>query len=201
MPRIAPLAIAIAAGCAPACAAAHSRGRSARRTAGYAASGGFTFVEMLMVVAIVGILAALAGPSMLDMVRTSKVRAAASDFYSALLTARSEAIKRRTTVTMSPVGSTWLTGWNVTYGTSPVVTVAQNDAVSTDVAVQVNVPSSSTTSITFGTNGRVTSASAPTVIFYSANSTSVQARCVSVDAAGLPRSRTDTNSIPTDGCN
>lgn len=161
--------------------------------------GGFTFIEMLVVVGIVGILAALGTPSMVDMVRTSKVRGAASDFYSALLTARSEAIKRRTVITMAPVGSTWLTGWKVTYGSS-AVTVAQNDALSTDIAVQVGVPSSSTASITFGTNGRVTS-TAPTVIFYSANSTSVQARCVSIDAAGLPRSRTDTNSVATDGCN
>ena len=162
-------------------------------------NGGFTFVEMMVVIAIVAILAGIAGPSMVDMIRTSKVRTAASDFYSALLQARSEAIKRRTTITVSPIGSTWPTGWKVTYGTSPVVTVAQNDPI-TDVAVQVNVPSSSTANITFGSNGRVSS-SAPNIIFYSTASSSVQARCVSVDAAGLPRVRTDTNSVATDGCN
>lgn len=162
--------------------------------------GGFTFVEMLMVIAILAVLAGLAGPSMVDMLRTSQVRTAASDFYTALLTARSEAIKRRTTITMAPVGSTWLTGWTVTYGTSPAVIVAQNDAVSSNVAVQVNVPAASTANITFGTNGRVSS-TAPTIIFYSTASSSVQARCVSVDSAGLPRVRTDTNSVATDGCN
>jgi type IV fimbrial biogenesis protein FimT len=182
------------------------RGVFARVTAGSAIAlpargrqAGFTFIEMMMVIVIVAILAAVGAPSMVDMIRTSKVRTAASDFYAALLQARSEAIKRRTTITMAPVGATWLTGWTVTYGTSPVVTVAQADPLS-DVAVQVGVPSAATASITFGTNGRVTS-TAPTVIFYSSLSTSVQARCVSVDAAGLPRVRTDTNSVATDGCN
>lgn len=163
-----------------------------------ARQGGFTFIEMMMVIVIVAILAGIAGPSMLDMIRTSKVRTVTSDFYAALLTARSEAIKRRTTTTLAPVGTTWVTGWTVSYGTSPAITVLQGDPIA-DVAVQVNVPAASTASITFGTNGRVSS-TAPTVIFYSSLSTSVQARCVSVDAAGLPRVRTDTNSIATDGC-
>ena len=63
-------------------------------------------IEMMMVIVIVAILAAVGMPSMVDMIRTSRVRTSASDFYAALLTARSEAIKRRTTITMAPISST-----------------------------------------------------------------------------------------------
>lgn len=160
------------------------------------ASGGFTLIELLIVVTILGVLAAIAGPSMLSMVKTSKLRAIASDYYSALLTARSEAIKRRATITVAAVGSTWNTGWTVKVGST---TLASHEALASDIDVQINVPAASTpVSITYGSNGRVSSA-APVLIFYTSDA-SVQARCVSVDAAGLPRLRTDTDFTASDGC-
>lgn len=159
---------------------------------------GFTTIELMIVVTILVIMASIGAPSMLGMIKTSKLRAVASDYYSALLSARSESIKRRTNVTLAPVGADWSTGWTVKAGTT---TLASHEALASDVSVQVNVPATSTINpIVYGSNGRVTS-SAPTLIFYNASDSSVEARCVSVDPAGMPRVRTDTNSTASDGCN
>lgn len=172
----------------------HVSYRAARGRSG--SPRGFTVIELMVVVAIMAVLAGIGGPSMLNMVRTSKVRGAASDLYGDMLMARSEAIKRRTTITLAATSSAWSNGWTVKAGST---TLSTRSALPSDMAVQINVPAASTpTSITYGSNGRVTS-TVPTIIFYSAD-TRVQARCVSVDAAGLPRMRTDTDYTASDGC-
>lgn len=161
-------------------------------------AAGFTVIEMMIVVTILAVLGTLAAPSMLAMLQTSKIRTVASDFYSALLKARSESIKRRVVVTVAPAGASWSTGWTVKYGTT---TLVSHEALSSDIGVQINVPATSTvSSIVYGTNGRITS-TAPTLIFYSPSDATVQARCVTTDPGGLPRVRTDTNGDATDGCN
>ena len=160
---------------------------------------GFTLVETMIVVAILAIFAAMAGPSFIDMVKTAKLRSAASDFYSSLLSARSEAIKRRTAVTLAPVGADWATGWTATF-TGATGPLAKHEALATDVAVQVNATADAANPIIYGTNGRISSA-APTLIFHVPGAAAVQARCVSVDPAGMPRTQIDTNGVATDGCN
>ena len=61
---------------------------------------GFTLTELLAVIAIASILAALAAPSFRDMVRDNRVTAATNTFIAHLALARSEAITRRTTVAL-----------------------------------------------------------------------------------------------------
>jgi type IV fimbrial biogenesis protein FimT len=154
---------------------------------------GFTIVELLIVIVIVGIIAAIAAPGMNDLVASTSVRTAASDFYAALATARSEAIKRRTNMSVKPVSSDWKNGWTVEDGASHVF--QQADALSTRVAV-----SGTASAITYGMNGRIASGS-KTITFYSASSPTVPARCVGVDTNGMPLVRMDTNHDASDGCN
>lgn len=156
-------------------------------------SRGFTIVELLIVTVIVAILAAVAAPGMGDLVASTSVRGAASDFYAALIQARSEAIKRRSNALVEPVSSDWRNGWTVKIGGN---LYQQGDALSTRVAVYVP----SVTAITYGMNGRV-SAGQQTIVFYSVSNPTVQARCVSLDTNGMPRVRIDTNRNATDGCN
>ena len=66
---------------------------------------GFTAVELMIVVVIVAILTAMAGPWMGQMVRTQRLRTASFDVLASLQLARSEAIKRNLSVTMAPVGA------------------------------------------------------------------------------------------------
>jgi type IV fimbrial biogenesis protein FimT len=157
---------------------------------------GFTLVEAMIVLTIVGILAAYAVPSMRDMMQASRLRSASSDFYGALIQARSEAIKRHSNVTITPSASGWAGGWTVAAGAT---TLATHDPLESGVAVQVNVPAGTASAIVYGMNGRV-SAGTQNVIFY-ASPAVAQPRCMSIDPSGMPRSRTDTNMTATDGCN
>lgn len=153
---------------------------------------GFTIVELLIVIVIVGIIAAVAAPGLNDLVASTSVRTASSDFYAALAAARSEAIKRRTAMSVKPVSSDWKNGWTVEDGAGHVF--QQADKLSTRVAV-----SGTASSITYGMNGRISSG-AKTITFYSASSPTVPARCVGVDTNGMPRVRMDTNHDASDGC-
>jgi type IV fimbrial biogenesis protein FimT len=158
---------------------------------------GFTLIELMVVIAIVALLASVAGPSMRELIISSRLRGASSDFYAALLAARSEAIKRRANAVVEPIGETWNTGWTVKVGGTVVFTV---DPLPGDVAVQVNTSADDPTPITYVMNGRISSTDPIDIIFHNA-SMPLQARCVGVDPSGLPRIRVDTNRVGTDGCN
>lgn len=158
---------------------------------------GFTIIELMIVLSIVAVLASFALPAMRDLLLAGRVRGASSDFYSALIAARSEAIKRRANAIVAPNDATWNTGWTVTVDGNVFQTV---DALPEDVTIQVNVPAGTAAPITYAMNGRVASG-AQMLIFYAASSSSVPARCVSIDPSGMPRVRLDTNDEATDGCN
>ena len=84
------------------------------------AQAGFTLAEALVVIGIVGILAAIAIPSMSGMLATQAVRSASYDLNADLTYARSEAIARATTVTLTggTTGTTdFKSGWTITEST------------------------------------------------------------------------------------
>lgn len=85
--------------------------------------GGFTAIELMVVVAIVAVLAALAAPSFNSLIERWQVRQAAEDLRSTIYFARSEAIKRGGNVNLTANGSGWSAGWVVTSGTD---TLQQN---------------------------------------------------------------------------
>jgi type IV fimbrial biogenesis protein FimT len=133
---------------------------------------------VVTVVFLASIFAMLAGPPMRDFVIQQNIRNAAFDLMSDITFARSEAVKRNATVTISKAG-TWTNGWTVTAGAT---TLRQHPAFSSNVTVTMGG-----SSIDFYLNGRTSSLSQFTVDDTDGKA-SIKARCVSVDPSGRPQS-------------
>ena len=68
-------------------------------------SRGFTFIELMLVVAIVGILAALAAPTLIGYIQTTALQAGTRELASAINAGRQLAIARNTTVCVEVTGT------------------------------------------------------------------------------------------------
>lgn len=85
------------------------------------ALSGFTLVELMVVVAVIAILAAIATPSFNSFIISSRISTQVNDIVSAVNLARSEAVKRGNGVSICQssngatcgAGSDWATGWIV----------------------------------------------------------------------------------------
>ena len=80
---------------------------------------GFTLVELIVGIAILGILLAIAVPAYNGFVKNSCLTTKAVDVVSALQLARAEAVKRNAQAQVSQTGTTsgdWSDGWAVTSG-------------------------------------------------------------------------------------
>jgi type IV fimbrial biogenesis protein FimT len=72
---------------------------------------GFTLVEVMIVIAIIGIIAAMAVPSYQDMIERNRLKQAAEGLKSDMQYARSEAIKRSNDLRVTLTGTTsWCYG-------------------------------------------------------------------------------------------
>lgn len=101
----------------------------------YKQQKGFTLIEMMIVIAIIAILAALAAPSMIDMKRKYELQRETNSFVAKLNEARSEAVLKRTSVSVSLVASQ-NTSANASQNTS--ANTSQNTSTNTSQNASTN---------------------------------------------------------------
>lgn len=165
---------------------------------------GFTIIELMIVIAILGVLAVAALPMMKDSILNTRVRTVATDAHLNLLLARSEAIKRNTDVNMEKTGATWDLGWTV-WVTNPdltVSTLSTRGAVE-DVTVACNTDTDTAAEtcpdlVTFSRTGRPSSLIE--YRYYVDGNPRVFARCVKLSVSGVPRVTIDQDGDPANGC-
>jgi type IV fimbrial biogenesis protein FimT len=146
---------------------------------------GFTAVELMVTLTLVGILLALAAPGLRQLTLNQGVKSAAFDIMSALQYARSEAIKRPSeTVTLKAGASSdgaWSTGWRILDGAGDKI---QSWTVASNVTV-ADTNGTPLTQVTFGKDAHLT---VTPKLQVSSTSTvaGVGPRCVKVDLMGRP---------------
>jgi type IV fimbrial biogenesis protein FimT len=134
---------------------------------------GFTLIELMVTLAVLVILIMIAAPSFSELTASQRTQTAATDIFSSLLRARSEAIKQNADVTMRAPSGKWPDGW--------VVSSAAGDI---EVhGATANVAITGPASVVYRSNGRISGAIDPFSI--SASQTATK-RCVRVDLSGQP---------------
>lgn len=142
---------------------------------------GFSAIEIMVVLAIAGILAAIAAPNMAKMIQTQRLKSTAFDVFASVTLARSEALKRNKAVTITPEGGNWKDGWTITDSSDNVL---KTQTGLDDNSVVMDGPAS----IVFAANGRLSAAVAPISLTDEDLDASAY-RCITIDLSGRPTTR------------
>jgi len=145
---------------------------------------GFTAIELMTTIAVLGLIVTLAVPSFNNFVVKNQVNSAATEILTNLLLARGEAAKRNTSVSITPVNTAaWTQGWNVTYLDSGGTTRTLKTQAAYTGAMTVTGPA---VAVIYGRDGRLTSTTAVTFTVNVPGNTNITNKTVAVDVSGRP---------------
>jgi type IV fimbrial biogenesis protein FimT len=152
----------------------------------HSAMSGFTIIELVTVLIIVGILSVLAVGGFQTFIKDQRVRSYSFDFYAGVLLARNEAIKRNCDVKISPATGGWKNGWTIATATpSCASAVTLKNETQTGIVI-----ASAATDVTYNRNGRLPEGTAaPSFQISDTASSLTYARCLTVDTSGIPRTQ------------
>lgn len=148
---------------------------------------GFTLVELMVTVALLGILLSLSVPSFTQFIGQQQVKGLARDFRSAVLQARSESVKRNSDVFLK-ANTTWSNGWFVTTDSTDVYADCGGSGACLGVYVSgtdfTAVGAGSGTLITFNKTGRPTVSGISMTFCDKAKSENITQYVVSISMSG-----------------
>lgn len=145
---------------------------------------GFTLIEALVVVTIIGILAAFGFPAMTRFLTTQAVRSASYDLFADLIYARSEAIARGTNVKMIGLsGTDYKQGWRIEAEGAAANPIRQQGARSSAI-----VFTASQNNFSFDRNGRADATMTFNIVPVESTTQDYMKRCIRLDPSGRPKS-------------
>ena len=149
-------------------------------TSRWVRTAGFTTVELLVVVAITGILAAVAAPSITSLVGRQKVKSVGSELLFSLLRARSEAVARNASLTLAPTAAgNWQQGWQIL---NPASASNVLDSHGFSNGTTITGPAN----VVYDGSGRVKGVVPPVFVIAAVIGSTSTYQCVSVDLGGRP---------------
>jgi len=150
------------------------------------ATSGFSLLEMMAVVAILGILMAVAFPSFTYLSSTTKVKSASTELYLALIRSRNEAVKRNRLVSITKNSSGWQAGWQIIADSNNDGSFTTADRLLLDSGEQKRVTiTSGVDSVVFLASGRIQGSAVPSFVVTAAEKATMK-RCVAADLTGKP---------------
>lgn len=90
---------------------------------------GFTLAELMVVLALIGIVLHLAMPSFTSMIEGQRQQVVANELASALRSARTEAILRHQVILVTPIDGDWSLGWTMVMDVSGDGAADENNPV------------------------------------------------------------------------
>jgi type IV fimbrial biogenesis protein FimT len=144
---------------------------------------GFTKVELLTVVTIIGELAMLAGPSFSNLIADQRAKNASTDLFTAISIARSEAIKRNTKIALQQKSGDWANGWEIVDPDDPTLKIVNHGELS---GASVEPTPSTVASIVYLSSGRLQGNAAPAFTITTTLGSSTSTRTLCIDPSGRP---------------
>lgn len=113
------------------------------------AARGFTLIELMVVLILLGVMLTLAAPSFMTFQRNAELTSASNSFVAALSAARAEAMKRQLRTFVVPLsGTNWASGWRVFVDTDSNVVSGSISAGTGDTIVSEQAALPATVGIT-----------------------------------------------------